>query len=579
MQTQIMQSPSKRASLKSLLAALAASACLGLAPMTAAAHAWAPGVTTPITPGTGSPTPGPTPTTPSDEIGAPPSDPDQNDAPVTATSRQPGDAKTETICDDGTDNDGDTVYDCGDNDCAKAAVCQTDGRPEFTEERCHDWLDNDRDGAFDCDDSDCSDMNACKGSWDRAPAAAGGAGGPGTHNGLAATGIDHSADPEDLLGKGQDADGERSEHMCSDGYDNDHDGKTDCEDLGCRLDTSVVNCQPATNFRFSVVARTQGTYDVQEKKANVEFSAIQLRVLGQIPYIQNSFFLLSFRAEKTPRLVFAIFQVPIKGGHYFNLNSGSGSLSLELVRSIHKRLLVDPAFYMLNGFEQGNGAAIEFGGPMDKRGKFLYRTFLAGGSGRFAGNVGGTFFPDNNNNFTYTAGAQIWMNLIGYYNRYDSPILYTPAPTTLSLAVGAKYDQRSQERYPAANIQATFRYRRLILLGEAYGKRELNFGSYQLAYNIQVGVLPIKKRLLLSGDFGQYLATPFERPPAELGYDLRRQNQEMQYRAAAHVFLWRELFMLTLIWGDRRVRSSPLSSDAAVVTKEQSLRLVFQYRF
>ena len=271
--------------------------------------------------------------------------------------------------------------------------------------------------------------------------------------------------------------------------------------------------------------------------------------------------------------------VPIKGGHYFNLNSGSGSLSLELVRSIHKRLLVDPAFYMLNGFEQGNGAAIEFGGPMDKRGKFLYRTFLAGGSGRFAGNVGGTFFPDNNNNFTYTAGAQIWMNLIGYYNRYDSPILYTPAPTTLSLAVGAKYDQRSQERYPAANIQATFRYRRLILLGEAYGKRELNFGSYQLAYNIQVGVLPIKKRLLLSGDFGQYLATPFERPPAELGYDLRRQNQEMQYRVAAHVFLWRELFMLTLIWGDRRVRSSPLSSDAAVVTKEQSLRLVFQYRF
>ena len=282
-------------------------------------------------------------------------------------------------------------------------------------------------------------MQACKGSWDRAAAPTSGvAAGRGPGGGVASDGIDRSADPEDLLGKGQDADGERSEHMCSDGYDNDHDGKTDCEDLGCRLDTSVVNCQPATNFRFSVVARTQGTYDVQEKKANVEFSAIQLRVLGQIPYIQNSFFLLSFRAEKTPRLVFAIFQVPIKGGHYFNLNSGSGSLSLELVRSIHKRLLVDPAYYMLNGFEQGNGAAIEFGGPLDKRGKFLYRTFLAGGSGRFAGNVGGTFFPDNNNNFTYTAGAQIWMNLIGYYNRYDSPILYTPAPTTLSLAVGAK---------------------------------------------------------------------------------------------------------------------------------------------
>ncbi|MBA3548146.1 MAG: hypothetical protein H0T76_16815 [Nannocystis sp.] len=556
---QILPIPSKRRSLKSVLAALVASAGLSLAPVTSAAAVIAPA-------------PAPVAAPPPDDIGAPPSDPDQNDAPVTATSRQPGDSKTETLCNDGVDNDGDTVYDCGDDDCAGASACQADGRPEFTEERCHDWLDNDRDGAFDCDDSDCADMDVCKGSWDKA-AAGSGARSTGTD------GFDHRADPEDLLGKGQDADGERSEHMCSDGYDNDHDGKTDCEDLGCRLDTSVVNCQPATNFRFSVVARTQGTYDVQEKQANVEFSAIQLRVLGQIPYIQNSFFLLSFRAEKTPRMVFAMFQVPIKGGHYFNINSGAGGLSLELVRSIHKRLLVDPAFYMLNAFEQGNGAALEFGGPLDKRGKFLYRTFLAGGSGRFAGNIGGTFFPDNNQNFTYSAGAQLWMNLVGYYNRFDSPLLYTTAPTALAIAVGAKYDQRAQERYPAANIQATFRYRRLILLAEAYGKRELNFGSSQIAYNIQLGVLPIKKRLLLTGDFGQYLASPFEKPPAELGYDLRRQNQEMQYRAAAHVFLWRELFMLTLLWSDRRVRTSALSTAAAVVTKQQDLRLVFQYRF
>ncbi len=565
---QILPIPSKRRSLKSLLAALVAGAGLSLAPVTATAATWAPA------PAVVAPAPAPAAAPPPGDIGAPPSDPDQNDAPVTATSRQPGESKTETICNDGVDNDGDTVYDCGDNDCAGASACQADGRPEFTEERCHDWLDNDRDGAFDCDDSDCADMNACKGSWDRAPvAASSGALASGTD------GFDHRADPEDLLGKGADVDGERSEHMCSDGYDNDHDGKTDCEDLGCRLDTSVVNCQPATNFRFSVVARTQGTYDVQGKQANVEFSAIQLRVLGQIPYIQNSFFLLSFRAEKTPRMVFAMFQVPIKGGHYFNINSGAGGLSLELVRSIHKRLLVDPAFYMLNAFEQGNGAALEFGGPLDKRGKFLYRTFLAGGSGRFAGNIGGTFFPDNNNNFTYSAGAQLWMNLVGYYNRFDSPLLYTPAPTSLAIAVGGKYDQRAQERYPAANIQATFRYRRLILLGEVYGKRELNFGSWQAAYNLQAGVLAVKKRLLLTGDFGQYLASPFENPPAELGYDLRRQNQEMQYRAAAHVFLWRELFMLTLLWSDRRVRTSALSTAAAVVTKQQDLRLVFQYRF
>ena len=351
--------------------------------------------------------------------------------------------------------------------------------------------------------------------------------------------------------------------------------------MRCRLDTSVINCQPATNFRFSVVARTQGTYDVQDQKANVEFSAIQLRVLGQIPYIQNSFFLLSFRAEKTPRMVFAIFQVPIKGGHYFNLNSGAGSLSLELVRSIHKRLLVDPAYHMLNGFEQGNGAAIEFGGPLDKRGKFLYRSFLAGGSGRFAGNIGGTFFPDGNTNFTWTAGAQVWMNLIGYYSRFDTPMLYTPVPTTFVIAFGAKYDQRPQERYPAVNIQSTFRYRRLIIGAEVYGKREINFGSWQLAYNIQAGILAVKKRLLFAGDFGQYLTTPFERPPTELGYDLRRQQQTMQYRVAAHVYLWRELFMLSLLWSDQRVRTSNLIDNMEVpkITLNQDLRLIFQYRF
>lgn len=486
----------------------------------------------------------------------------------------------EVECGDGVDNDGDTVYDCGDNDCRSSPNCQPDGQPEHSEERCHDWIDNDGDDAVDCDDSDCGDKEACKGSWDRKSTAAtpvGGAGGAVGPDGK----IDKSASPEDLIGVGTDADGERSEHMCSDGYDNDNDGKTDCEDLGCRLDPAVINCQPATNFRFSVVARVQGSYDVQDQKANVEFSSIQLRVLGQIPYIQNSFFLLSFRAEKTPRMVFALFQIPIKGGHYFNVNSGAGSLSLELVRSIHKRLLVDPAFYMLNGFEQGNGAAIEFGGPFDKRGKFLYRAFLAGGSGRFAGNIGGTFFPDGNTNFTWTAGGQLWMNLVGYYSRYDSPMLYTPVPLTFVMSIGGKYDQRAQERYPAANIQATFRWRRIILLGEVYGKRELNFKSWQLAYNVQLGVLAVKKRLLLASDVGAYVATPFESPPAELGYDLRRQQQELQYRVAAHVFLWRELFMASLLWSDRRVKTDELVNgvETPVVNKAQDLRLIFQYRF
>jgi hypothetical protein len=285
------------------------------------------------------------------------------------------------------------------------------------------------------------------------------------------------------------------------------------------------------------------------------------------------------RAERTPRMTFATFQVPLgKKGHYVNINSGGGGLSLELVRSVHKRLLADPAFYVYNAFEQGNGAAVEFGGPMDKKGKFLYRTFLAGGAGRFNGNIGGRFFPDDNRNYTWTVGAQAWMNLVGYYSRWDSPFLYTPAPTTLAMAVGAKYDQRSQERYPAANIQVVFRWRRLIMLAEAYGKRELNFKNWQLAVNGQVGVLAIKKRLMLAGDAGTYLGTEFEDPPAFLGSDLRRQLREFQYRAAAHVYLWRNVFFATLIFRDRRVEPNEAQGQSGI-QKLQDLRLLLTYRW
>ena len=209
-------------------------------------------------------------------------------------------------------------------------------------------------------------------------------------------------------------------------------------------------------------------------------------------------------------------------------------MSLELIRSVHKRLLSDPAFYVYNAFEQGNGAAAEVGGPIDKRGKVLFRTFLAGGSGRFTGNIGGRFFPDNETRYTWSAGGQLWFNAVGYYTRWDSPFLYTPVPLTFAAAIGAKYDQRVQERYPAANIQFAFRWKRIIVLAEGYGKRELEFRNNQFAYNVQVGVLAWSKRLMLAGDFGQYLASDFEDPPDMLLTDLRRQLGELQYRFAAH---------------------------------------------
>ena len=40
-------------------------------------------------------------------------------------------------------------------------------------------------------------------------------------------GVDFSGDPLDLIGAGSDQDGERNDYLCSDGIDNDNDGKID----------------------------------------------------------------------------------------------------------------------------------------------------------------------------------------------------------------------------------------------------------------------------------------------------------------------------------------------------------------
>jgi hypothetical protein len=501
--------------------------------------------------------------------------------PASASAAPPA---VETDCTDGVDNDGDLVFDCGDADCKDDPACQPDGRPENTAERCSDWVDNDGDGYIDCEDEDCAGTSACMGSWDREVAGEPGPSGSGsgaTGTGAAPAGtIDTSGKTdEELLAELEDAGGERDNVTCSDGIDNDGDGLIDCEDLGCRLDSQVTVCQPSGNFRFSVVARIAQAYNLQENQHDTSFESLQLRMLGQMPFIQNSFFLITARAERTPRVVFAMFQVPLgKKGHYVNINSGGGGLSLELVRSVHKRLLADPAFYVYNAFEQGNGAAVEFGGPMDKKNRFLYRTFVAGGSGRFAGNIGGTFFPGDNRNYTWALGLQFWMNLVGYYNRWDNPFLYTKSPLAVALAVGGKFDQRAEERYPGMNAQFIARYWRFHVQAESYTKRELVFRNWQTAYNVQLGFLPWQRRIMLAADFGQYLATDFEDPPANIipGTDLARQIAELQYRAAMHVYLWRDVFFATLVWRDRRLEPPPGETGIQVA---QDVRLMATYRW
>lgn len=504
-----------------------------------------------------------------------------------AVLAQGADAAKETECADGVDNDGDTVFDCGDADCAADPACQPDGNPESTNSRCSDWVDNDNDGYTDCDDTDCDapGITVCQGSWSApvvsVPKDTGSGAVSQPSDEIPELGEGMSV--EDLIGKAGDNDGERNDIVCSDGIDNDNDGRVDCADFGCRFDPSVTICQGDPDVRFSVVARAEHLLNFRDDAhrdidpatgepeegiiQDTMISRLQLRAFGPIPLVPDSFYLLSMRAERTPRLTFVIFQVPVgKKGHYVNINSGTGGLSWALVRSAHKRLLLDAPYYLYNAFEQGTGAAIEFGGPLDKQGKLLFRTFASGGTGRFTGNVGGRFVGEDDG-YAYTVGGQLHWNIKGYYSRWDSPMLYTPSPTTLALLVGAKYDQRPLERYPAINVSAVLRYQRFIVLFETYNKYVLDFDFWQHAYNIQVGALIIPKRLLLAADFGEYIV-----PDEPEGFD-NAFDQETQWRAAAHVYLWRNVLTGSVLYVDR-TENIP---GGEAVTRE--LKFVGQYRF
>ncbi|MCC6625226.1 MAG: hypothetical protein IT385_28520 [Deltaproteobacteria bacterium] len=485
-------------------------------------------------------------------------------------------ADVESDCTDGKDDDGDTVYDCGDADCAQDPACQPDGGDENTEARCHDWIDNDRDGHFDCDDDDChrNGIKACIGSWDRTKGKAGGGGSGVDDDGVPS--LPPGASVEDLLGKGSDNDGERSDEVCADGIDNDADGATDCADLGCRFDPTVSVCRENPGMRFSVVSHISQIYDVEEDTMDTRFTVLQLRAFGPMPFIQDSFFLLSMRAERTPRLTFAMFQVPIGGGHYLNINSGGGGLSTALIRSASKQLLLESPFYLYNAFEQGNGAAIEIGGPLDSEGIVDYRVYGAGGSGRFNGNVGGRFFTFDNTNYTWSVGAQVGIDLVGHMTRWDNPLLYTTVPTAVGATIGVKYDQRAQERYPAVNVNLTARSAGFVGSAETYIKRELNFESWQVAWNVSLGYLLVEKYLMLAADVGQYIPGDMKKTPVVEETDIDRQLEELQWRLGLHYYFFRNVGVLSAIYTDRTL-ANEVEGQADV--HERTLRLVAQWRF
>ena len=510
--------------------------------------------------------------------------PAEGDAPAAPAPSDATRPDKETNCKDRIDNDGDTVVDCADSDCYSAPECKPNGLPEKSNGMCSDFVDNDGDGQIDCEDSDCQGqgITVCKGSYK----GQGGAAMNSSELPMDLPDLGQGMSVEDLIGQAGDKDGERTDELCSDGVDNDRDGRTDCADFGCRFDPSVTVCTGNPGIRFSVVSQITQSHLFQQSPTSTlpendtRFSALQLRAMGPIKGLNNSFFLMSLRAEKTPRLTFAMFQVPLgHNGHYLNINSGGGGLTAEGIRSVSKAPLVDPAFYMLSAFEQGNGAAAEIGGPIDSLGRLHFRTFIAGGAGKWSGNVGGRYFVDNNTNYTFGGGGQVTINLVGHWSRYDNPILYVPVPLTVAVNVGGKYDRRQVERYGAGNAQTFVRWKRLSFSAEFYGKRELEFQSNQMAWNATAGVLVWPKNLFLAADFGQFRAGNLENPPADLsdaGSDVRKQADEQMARVALHWFFYQNVGVLTGLYRYRDVRAT---RSGLAGYKEEDARLVGQFWF
>ena len=500
---------------------------------------------------------------------------------------------TETVCDDGQDNDGDSVPDCSDNDCKDSAACKPDGKPENTNKRCRDWVDNDEDGVTDCDDQDCQTelVTSCNGSWDMAikksstPVTATTTTGTTTSTTniqSTSSNTDDVIDPLDLIGTGTDLDGERNDYLCSDGIDNDNDGKTDCEDPGCQFDGSVQVCRGSPNMRFSIVGQVRHSVDLAADEDDnapydTRISRLQLRTFGPIPQIENSFYLISILTEKTPRLTFAMFSLPIaKSRHMLTINSGAAGLSQAQALSVHKQLLISRT-NVFRAFEQFNSAALEISGPLNKTNTLRYRVFAAGGNGRFDGNIGGRSLGNSSLNYPWSTGAQLGLNLVGYYSRFDTPFLYVPVPLTIGILAGAKYDRREAENFISTNVQTAVRYRRFVLLAEHYWKDEMEFESKQAAWHAQVGFLAIPKYLMLAADYGAFQAQPFDNPPDALQSTVVREpKDEVQYRAAAHYFYYRDIGVLSLVYSKRIVENGEAPGEDLV---ENDLTIMAQFRF
>jgi len=515
------------------------------------------------------------PAPPSETVPASPAPVDPNGpgtaAPVVAPPMAEKPAKEE-ICDDKVDNDGDSVMDCGDSDCAAQPYCKSDGKPETGNARCSDWVDNDGDGQIDCEDKECqlSSITVCNGSWQGEYEGTGG----NAEAGPANAGLGGEHEPADVDGQ--------PKRM----YSGDVEQPDSNEGVGF------------VGIRFGIVAAVQqlltttntNNESVYESRLDTRFDTLQLRAFGNLPMLEDSFFLLSIAAAQSPRITFALFQFPLGNGHYININSGGSTLSAQPLISTAKLPLLDRPRYLLTAFDQFLDAGMEVNGPIILN-KLRYRVFAGGGTGLF-GEFGGRSFDDASINPTYSVGGQLWYTPIGIYNRFDSPFLYRPVPQALAFALGGKYEQREAERFPAAHAVAVYRNGIFAVTGESYSKAELNYGSLQTANYLQVGALIVPEWFFFAADVGHFYNAGLgkltevtgietEGDVAALPNALRRQQNQFQARAALHWFFWRQNGVMTARYSYTNADPIPLgpqrNREFEVITHEVVLQA--QLRF
>ena len=129
------------------------------------------------------------------------------------------------------------------------------------------------------------------------------------------------------------------------------------------------------------------------------------------------------------------------------------------------------------------------------------------------------------------------------------------------------------------NTSVLFRWGRLLSSVEANYKRELNFKTNQIAWNVLLGFLIVPRHLYASADIGSFFASDFQNTqdlPNPLPTDLRRLTDQLQWRVALHWYVWRNQGLLTLLYTDNRVESFDAGNDDDI---QRELRLEAQIRF